>query len=128
MLAERTRVGKSTFFNGTRRFPGQIDGSGRNLIETLDDPGDITNIEFQLLTLDDTGQLSDDEREPSLDANRPSHSLAITITVRPKGKARRFMYTLHVCNCLWNTLNQHLNRQNARAILLLCYIEGPALH
>ncbi|KAK3805489.1 MAG: kinetochore complex Sim4 subunit Fta1-domain-containing protein [Benniella sp.] len=95
MLSEKTHAGMSTFFNGARRFPGQIDGSGRNLIETLDDPGDITNIEFQQLTLDDAAQVSDDDapQQQSLDANSSKgHSLAITITVRPKGKTREQLY------------------------------------
>ncbi|KAF9364985.1 hypothetical protein BGX34_011822 [Mortierella sp. NVP85] len=94
MLSEKTHAGMSTFFNGARRFPGQIDGFGRNLIETLDDPGDITNIEFQQLNLDDAAQVSDDDApQQSLDANSSKgHSLAITITVRPKGKTREQLY------------------------------------
>jgi hypothetical protein len=112
MLSEKTHAGMSTFFNGARRFPGQIDGSGRNLIETLDDPGDITNIEFQQLTLGDTAQVSDDgaPQQQSLDANSSKgHSLAITITVRPKGKARKVMSTWDgACTCSATTTTEVL--------------------
>ncbi|KAF9949753.1 hypothetical protein BGZ65_007090 [Modicella reniformis] len=100
MLAERTRVGMSTFFNGTRRFPSQIDSSGRNLIDTLDDPGDIKDIKFQLLTLDD-----DNSQEPDW----PRHSLAITIKVRPKGKTREQLY---YCALLRNQLHNDSNKHS----------------
>ncbi|KAG0224424.1 hypothetical protein BGX31_008019 [Mortierella sp. GBA43] len=85
MLTERTHVGMSTFFSGDRRFPSQIDGSGRNVVDTLDDPGDISNIEFHQLALDDDTQSDNDNTPQGLqDPNTFKYSLIITITVRPK--------------------------------------------
>ncbi|KAG0371171.1 hypothetical protein BGZ54_009530 [Gamsiella multidivaricata] len=51
-LAEQTQDGSLTFVNGNRLFPGQIDNAGRNITETLDDPGDIKKVEIQQLILD----------------------------------------------------------------------------
>ncbi|KAI8345503.1 kinetochore complex Sim4 subunit Fta1-domain-containing protein [Mortierella sp. GBAus27b] len=93
MLTERTHVGMSTFFSGDRRFPSQIDGSGRNVVDTLDDPGDISNIEFHQLALDDDTQSDNDNTPQGLqDPNTFKYSLIITITVRPKGKTREQQY------------------------------------
>lgn len=63
---------------GDLYFPKQIDGDGQNIIETLDDLGDVKKIELQVLDLDET--------ERDADATpRKQESLLITITVRPKG-------------------------------------------
>ncbi|KAF9318173.1 hypothetical protein BG003_011733 [Podila horticola] len=62
---------------GDLYFPKQIDGDGQNIIETLDDLGDVKKIELQVLDLDET--------ERDADATpRKQESLLITITVRPK--------------------------------------------
>ncbi|KAI1310249.1 hypothetical protein EDD11_003834 [Mortierella claussenii] len=60
-LAHQTHIGTSTFVNEDRRFPGQIDSAGANIVESLDDPGDITRVQFELLSLDD----DTDDRVPS---------------------------------------------------------------
>lgn len=65
---------------GDLYFPKQIDGDGRNIIETLDDLGDVKKIEIQALDLDET------ERDVDA-APRKQESLLITVTVRPKGMA-----------------------------------------
>ncbi|KAG0300054.1 hypothetical protein BGZ98_009535 [Dissophora globulifera] len=88
VLTEQTQDGLSTFAGENRRFPSQIDSSGRNVIETLDDPGDIKSVDFQQLNLQDTANL--DASESELANSHPS--LVITITVRPKGKTREQPY------------------------------------
>ncbi|KAG0097306.1 hypothetical protein BGZ93_003014 [Podila epicladia] len=62
---------------GDLYFPKQIDGDGKNIIETLDDLGDVKKIEIQALDLDETERVVDD-------APRKQESLLITVTVRPK--------------------------------------------
>lgn len=62
-------------------FPGQIDSSGNNLVETLDEVGDIRGVTFQLLNMKDL-QDSDEERVGEMVDN---DSIVVTVTVRPKG-------------------------------------------
>ncbi|KAG0324863.1 hypothetical protein BG004_003350, partial [Podila humilis] len=79
------------------RFPSQIDGDGHNIIETLDDLGDVKKIEFQFLDLDNNnnnnnenaGDRGIDEDQPLLSSSsspssRQQESILVTITVRPK--------------------------------------------
>ncbi|KAF9116282.1 hypothetical protein BGX27_003875 [Mortierella sp. AM989] len=93
-LVQQTPSGMSTFTTGNRQFPGQIDGSGQNLIDSLDDPGDITGIEFQPMSIDDTVYMDLDEetQNESNHKNRNQSSLMISITVKPKGKTREQVY------------------------------------
>ncbi|KAF9297368.1 hypothetical protein BGZ74_009862 [Mortierella antarctica] len=88
---------------GDLYFPKQIDGDGRNIIETLDDLGDVKKIEIQALDLDET------ERDVDA-APRKQESLLITVTVRPKGKTKEQPY---YCVILLETLNVDDMRQNA---------------
>lgn len=67
---------------GDLYFPKQIDGDGHNIVETLDDLGDVKKIEFQVLDLDETQR--DADATP-----RKQESVLITVTVRPKGTKRR---------------------------------------
>ncbi|KAF9216490.1 hypothetical protein BGZ59_009401 [Podila verticillata] len=62
---------------GDLYFPKQIDGDGHNIVETLDDLGDVKKIEFQVLDLDETQR--DADATP-----RKLESVLITVTVRPK--------------------------------------------
>ncbi|KAF9123203.1 hypothetical protein BGW39_009192 [Mortierella sp. 14UC] len=84
-LAAPSQSGVATIVNRTGPFPGQIDSSGNNLVETMDDPGDIKRVEFQSLHMNDTVQDLDEER---LVGMAHTDSIVITITVRPKGKVR----------------------------------------
>ncbi|KAF9360945.1 hypothetical protein BGX26_006939 [Mortierella sp. AD094] len=86
-LAQQTPSGVSTFITANRQFPGQIDGSGRSLMETLDDPGDITGIKFQNLNLYDT-HMEDD-------GDSGQFSLMISISVKPKGERKARPIELH---------------------------------
>ncbi|KAG9321898.1 hypothetical protein KVV02_003659 [Mortierella alpina] len=67
-----------------RVFPGQIDSSGQNFVETTDIPGDIKSIEFQLLDLEDVAE-GEHGINDKQDAGVKRHSILITITLRPKG-------------------------------------------
>ncbi|KAF9172370.1 hypothetical protein BGX20_005781 [Mortierella sp. AD010] len=87
-LAQQTQSGASTFIAASRHFPGQIDGSGRSLMETLDDLGDITGIRFQSLDLYDA-RVEDDGESVS------QFSLMISITVKPKGRHARFSKVMY---------------------------------
>ncbi|KAF9206855.1 hypothetical protein BGZ49_001691 [Haplosporangium sp. Z 27] len=84
----------STVLYGNRHFPGQIDSSGQKIVESLDDPGDITAIKFQHMILDDdTDPMEDSENnENRRNDNGIQNSLFITITVKPKGKTREQQY------------------------------------
>ncbi|KAG0030770.1 hypothetical protein BGZ82_007300 [Podila clonocystis] len=87
---------------GDLYFPKQIDGDGQNIIETLDDLGDVKKIEFQVLDLD--------EIERDADAMpRKQESLLITVTVRPKGKTKEQPY---YCVVLLESLNEEDTRQS----------------
>ncbi|KAG0314967.1 hypothetical protein BGZ97_008783 [Linnemannia gamsii] len=69
-------------------FPGQIDSSGNNLVETLDELGDIRGIKFQSLNTSDV-QDSDEERTGEV---ADTDSIVVTVTVRPKGRTRDQAY------------------------------------
>ncbi|KAK3842194.1 MAG: kinetochore complex Sim4 subunit Fta1-domain-containing protein [Linnemannia gamsii] len=84
-LAAPNQSGVATIVNRTGPFPGQIDSSGNNLVETMDHPGDIKRVEFQHLNMNDVVQDLDEER---LEGIADTDSIVITITVRPKGKIR----------------------------------------
>ncbi|KAG0026433.1 hypothetical protein BGZ81_006354 [Podila clonocystis] len=87
---------------GDLYFPKQIDGDGQNIIETLDDLGDVKKIEFQVLDLDDTER--DADAMP-----RKQESLLITVTVRPKGKTKEQPY---YCVVLLESLNEEDTKQS----------------
>ncbi|KAF8939619.1 hypothetical protein BGZ47_008112 [Haplosporangium gracile] len=75
----------ATILNRTGSFPGQIDSAGNNLVETVDELGDIRGVEFQVLNMNNTIEDSDEER---LEGVATTGSFVITVTVRPKGKVR----------------------------------------
>ncbi|KAF9085213.1 hypothetical protein BGX23_009880 [Mortierella sp. AD031] len=82
-LAAPTQSGAATIINRGGPFPGQIDSSGNNLVETMNDPGDIRGVEFHPLNMDDAVVDVDEERPDGM-----ADSVVVTITVRPKGKTR----------------------------------------
>ncbi|KFH73876.1 hypothetical protein MVEG_01090 [Podila verticillata NRRL 6337] len=88
---------------GDLYFPKQIDGDGHNIVETLDDLGDVKKIEFQVLDLDETQR--DADATP-----RKLESVLITVTVRPKGKTKELPY---YCVILLESLSAEDTRQNA---------------
>ncbi|KAF9402001.1 Structural maintenance of chromosomes protein 1 [Mortierella sp. AD011] len=102
-LAQQTQSGASTFIAASRHFPGQIDGSGRSLMETLDDLGDITGIRFQSLDLYDA-RVEDDGESVS------QFSLMISITVKPKGKTREQLY---FCAVILDQLDGRIDRPDS---------------
>ncbi|KAF9147930.1 hypothetical protein BG015_010355 [Linnemannia schmuckeri] len=84
-LATPTQIdAAATILNRTGSFPGQIDSSGNNLVETMDELGDIKGVEFQVLNMNNTLEDSNEERL----GVAATDSLVITVTVRPKGKVR----------------------------------------
>ncbi|KAF8983387.1 hypothetical protein BGZ46_010375 [Entomortierella lignicola] len=87
----------STVLYGNRHFPGQIDSSGQKIVESLDDPGDITAIKFQHMVLDDdTDHMEDSEdNEDRRKDNCIQNSLLITITVKPKAEKKARPIELH---------------------------------
>ncbi|KAF9937337.1 hypothetical protein BGZ67_001380 [Mortierella alpina] len=90
-----------------RVFPGQIDSSGQNFVETADIPGDIKSIEFQLLDLEDVAE-GEHGINDKQDVDVKRHSILITITLRPKGKAKDQLY---FCTALMDKV--HDNRAQA---------------
>ncbi|KAF9573929.1 hypothetical protein EC968_007757 [Mortierella alpina] len=74
-----------------RVFPSQIDSAGNNFVEAADIPGDIKSIEFQLLDLEDEAE-GEHGINDKHDAGVTGHSIMITITLRPKGKAKDQQY------------------------------------
>ncbi|CAO3567246.1 unnamed protein product, partial [Mortierella alpina] len=90
-----------------RVFPSQIDSTGQNFVENADVPGDIKSIEFQLLDLDDEaeGEHGISDRQ---NARITKHSIMITITLRPKGKAKDQLY---FCTAIMD--QTHQNRDQA---------------
>ncbi|KAF9287152.1 hypothetical protein BGZ68_002197 [Mortierella alpina] len=91
-----------------RVFPSQIDSSGQNFVETADIPGDIKSIEFQLLDLNDEA-----EREHGLNDEQNAgvvrESIMITITLRPKGKAKDQLY---FCTAIMDQPRDHSGQGN----------------
>ncbi|KAF9436373.1 hypothetical protein BGZ76_004164 [Entomortierella beljakovae] len=71
-----------TFVTGNRKFPSQIDGAGQNVIETVDDIGDITAVKFQVLSLEDEDQMDVDDN--NVQDETTQYSLLISITIKPK--------------------------------------------
>ncbi|KAG0282463.1 hypothetical protein BGZ96_000459 [Linnemannia gamsii] len=65
-------------------FPGQIDSSGNNLVETLDEVGDIRGVKFHFLSMKDVQDPAEERAEEVTDTD----SIVVTITVRPKGRTR----------------------------------------
>jgi hypothetical protein len=82
-LTATSHLGVATIVNRTVPFPGQIDSSGNNLVEAMDDPGDIKRVDFQFLNMNDTAQNINEEEEPM--GISDTDSIVITVTVRPKG-------------------------------------------
>ncbi|KAI8606196.1 kinetochore complex Sim4 subunit Fta1-domain-containing protein [Dissophora ornata] len=116
----------SAFVND-RRFPAQIDSLGHNIVETLDDLGDIKSIKFQDLILDDIADPLDDGRNIREvgHISKSCNSLLITITIRPKGKTRE---QPHYCVILADQLHKHSNRSSsASAYFDLVLLKAPAV-
>ncbi|KAF9955440.1 hypothetical protein BGZ72_003749 [Mortierella alpina] len=86
-----------------RVFPSQIDSSGHNFVETADIPGDIKSIEFQLLDLNDEAEQVHDINDKQ-NAGVTRHSIMITITLRPKGKAKDQLY---FCTAIMDQAHNH---------------------
>ncbi|KAF9917104.1 hypothetical protein BX616_001925 [Lobosporangium transversale] len=118
-LDMREKTGKATFVSEHSHFSSQIDGSGVNVIEALDEPGEITCISFDKLILD--VHTAEDEIE------HPSNpeSFIITITVRPKGKTSEQTY---FCAVLLDQMqNNKGNKNPAFTQFSLVFTKAPAV-
>ncbi|KAG9065957.1 hypothetical protein KI688_002254 [Linnemannia hyalina] len=82
LAAPTQRSAAATILNRSGPFPGQIDSSGNNVVETMDDIGDIKGVVFQVLSMDDTVGDLDDEVPGGVAS---TDALVITVTVKPKG-------------------------------------------
>ncbi|KAI7823623.1 kinetochore complex Sim4 subunit Fta1-domain-containing protein [Gamsiella multidivaricata] len=117
-LAEQTQDGSLTFVNGNRLFPGQIDNAGRNITETLDDPGDIKKVEIQQLILDH-------EKDGEERTRSALGSIMITINVRPKGKSHEQTY--HCAVLLDQQPGHNQSSNSAFANFNLVLIKSPVV-
>ncbi|KAG0038628.1 hypothetical protein BGZ83_003031 [Gryganskiella cystojenkinii] len=104
-----SKAGGASFLNGgDRAFPVQIDSAGHDIIETLENPGDIKSIEIQLLNpagedakepiiVDVVNENAADDNQRGTAGQIPNQtaqkdSLLITLTVKPKGKVKDQQY------------------------------------
>ncbi|KAF9537631.1 hypothetical protein EC957_007858 [Mortierella hygrophila] len=85
LAAPTQRSAAATILNRSGPFPGQIDSSGNNVVETMDDVGDIRGVAFQVLSMNNTVDDLDDEVPGGVAS---TDALVITVTVKPKGRVR----------------------------------------
>ncbi|KAG0218803.1 hypothetical protein BGX33_005959 [Mortierella sp. NVP41] len=108
-LAAPTQSGAATTINRGGPFPGQIDSSGNNLVETMDDPGDIRGVEFHPLNMDDAVVDVDEERPDGM-----ADSVVVTITVRPKAFTHFSVVLFKAPVMIVQLLSQWLERRRAK--------------
>ncbi|KAK3820614.1 MAG: kinetochore complex Sim4 subunit Fta1-domain-containing protein [Linnemannia elongata] len=85
LAAPTQRGAAATILNRSGPFPGQIDSSGNNVVETMDEVGDIRGVTFQVLSMNDIVNDLDDEVPGGVAS---TDALVITVTVKPKGRVR----------------------------------------
>lgn len=84
LAAPTQRGAAATILNRSGPFPGQIDSSGNNVVETMDEVGDIRGVVFQVVSMNNTVDDLDEEVPGGVAS---TDALVITVTVKPKGNA-----------------------------------------
>ncbi|KAF9340625.1 hypothetical protein BGZ91_001093 [Linnemannia elongata] len=85
LAAPTQRGAAATILNRSGPFPGQIDSSGNNVVETMDEVGDIRGVVFQVVSMNNTVDDLDEEVPGGVAS---TDALVITVTVKPKGRVR----------------------------------------